>query len=124
MDQPCELYFFVKTAFKKPDPVMHPMKTVIYNVAKVQSTDAKAAGAQLLKIGVTQALRTEGIMAWLFGVEVTYHLVRGATRDQAMELLDDPTFTFKNDAITISLHAVTVDLSTEASDKLFCEARA
>jgi hypothetical protein len=124
MKQPCKMYFFMKTRLKQP-PQAHMMKTVIFKVANIDSTDAKSKGPEqkLLKAGVTQALKVIGAMSWMLDVEVFYLEDPKATEADALEMLHDDTWSWKDDAVTLSLHCLTVEMDKPSTSDLYCESK-
>lgn len=116
MAHTCELYFFVKMTLKKPTKFV-TLHTVVWNLGR---QEALHGTTKQLKVGVSESIRLGGAFAQFLGVEVSHQVLPGMTQQQAIALLDDPTFTFKDDAIAISLHCASVSMSDEVEPHPFC----
>ncbi len=120
MTQACTMYFFIKTYAPK-GPVARPMHTVIWKLA---TPDSGAAGAAVptrsLTVDVSEALARGGIMGRDLSYDVYAITTPGKTLAQVKAMLTDPTFTWKDDALTLSLHSVTVTPSGDVVTDPFC----
>lgn len=117
MAEPCTMYFFVKTFVPKaaPPKLMH---TVVW---KLEAPDAAAkAPTKSLVVEVSPALLKDGIMGKDLAYEVYAITKPGKTQAQVEAMLKDPTFTWKDDALTLSLHSVTVTPTPEVLTDPFC----
>ena|SRR5260221_8350751 len=120
MAQTCELFFFVKTTWRQKRK-FQLLKTVIWNLGRKDNA-VRDADAKRLKVGVTQSLRLGGLLHAFLSVDVHHVLVPGIKAPEAIAMLDDPTFTFKDGALTISLHCATVSMTDEVEPDPFCTA--
>jgi hypothetical protein len=120
MAHQCDLYFFVKLSWRKKRK-LHILRTVIWNLGRKEGLD-RAAAAKRLKVGVTQSLALSGFLSWFLEAQVHHVLLPGLTAPEAIALLDDPAFTFKDDALAISLHCASVAMTDEVEPDPFCTA--
>jgi hypothetical protein len=121
MSHACTMYFFIKT-FTAKAPVAKPMHTVIWKLSAPDTGPGAAATGptKSLTIDVSEALAKGGIMGKDLSYDVYAITTPGKSLAQVKAMLSDPTFTWKDDALTLSLHSVTVTPSEEVVPDPFC----
>lgn len=123
----CTLFFFVKAVPTKLPAAQPPaMKPMIHVVWRMGWDDGKTGTPRHANVDIKSYGTVSG---GFFGSEVKYEvfklnpLVVKSDAD-AQGVLKDPTFTWAKDAITVSLHSVSVELtSTElpaGDDPFYC----
>ena len=124
----CTLRFFVKVvpATSKPSAVFSPNLTVIWRMGWEGAAGATSgkAGAKRLDVDVANVKNASG---GFLGDTVRYELLKLNPRiiktdAQARALLKDKSFTWKDNALAISLHTLDVGLSNAAESDPVCTA--
>ena len=117
MAHACTLYFFVKGYVPKPGQVA-PMSTIIWKLGRPDETNV--TNTKALEIDVSKHLATGGAI----GKDLAYavHAIKdpNMTLPEIQAMVNDPTFTWKDDALTLSLHCVTVRPTMDDLPNPFC----
>lgn len=119
MAHACNLYFFVKMSKKAPGRKI--LTTVVWNLGRNEQTATKGVEVKQLKIDVSGSLGAGGSQV---GPDVRFDIFpinnRAVDERAALAMLNDPAFTWKDDALAITLHCVQVAMVDQPEPNPFC----
>ena len=119
MAQPCKMLFWVKAVGQlvkvKGAPEAGIMTSVIWKLAREDAAKTKKE----VQVSIQDGLGSGGP----FGSAVTFStftITHTADPAVAMKMLGDATWTWKDDALALSLHSVTIDPKSNVVTDAFC----
>ena len=120
MAHACILYFFVKATLTPPDQAKM-LTTVVWRLG--QDSPTKAGTLSETKIDLSKSLGKGGAMGG--GLHFDTYVFNNAPASQhtvqsCMDTLRDPNFTWKDDALAITLHAIKVEPTSQPIANPFC----